>query len=237
MRYIIPLSFAGWLLVCISCSTAFAGNAEWEQATHLYSQGDYRGALSGFQKIAERMPRDPSVHYMLGQCYKNLNNTKQAVSELEWVSKYATDPRIKNGAIALLAQMKPGTSITSSGGIIPGAISPYSVAPFASTSSSTQPARIPPPKTLLNDSVSYTVSEAYKKGWVPCKGTNCLNYGTSGWHHEKVEGYPDSNMWMVYPKPDGKQYISQLHVGELVKDGVRMGACPVCNGSGWVPAK
>lgn len=119
--------------------------------------------------------------------------------------------------------------------MIAGAVSPYANSPVGAAGVTKSAGPTPPSKALLNDSVSYTVSEAYKKGWVPCKGTDCLNYGTPGWHHEKVEGFPDSNMWQVYKIEDGKQWISQLHVGELVKDGKRLGACPVCHGSGWVP--
>lgn len=236
MRYS-PLA-STFIIVCLvmSCHPVFSANPEWDQATRQYSQGDYRAALNGFQKIAEKTPRDPSVHYMLGQCYKSLNNTKQAKAELEWVSKYATDPRIKGGALQLLGQLGGGGGAHGGVATIAGAVSPYSVAPLAGSSSAANAAPLPPSKDLINDSVAQTVSAAYKKGWVPCKGTNCLNYGTPGWHHEKVEGYPDSNMWQVYEKPDGKQWISQLHVGELVsKEGQRMGACPVCNGSGWVP--
>ncbi len=234
MRYS-PLA-SNFIIACVAtfCHPAFSANSAWEQATRQFSQGDYRAALNGFQKIAEKMPRDPSVHYMLGQCYKSLNNTSQAKAELEWVSKYATDPRIKGGAITLLSQLGAG-GVHGGSPMIAGVVSPYSIAPGGGAASSASAAPQPPSKALLNDSVAQTVAAAYKQGWVPCKGPGCLNYGTSGWHHEKVEGFPDSNMWMVYEKPDGKQYISQLHVGELVgKEGQRMGACPVCHGSGWV---
>lgn len=231
MRYVLLESLLASALALVSCTHALAANPEWDQATRQYQQGDYKGALSGFQKIAEKMPRDPSVHYMLGQCYKSLNNTKQATSELEWVSKYATDPRIKNGAAALLGQLQAGSG--TSGAVIPGAVSPYTA---NKAGASAQPVEYPPRKELINDSVAQTVSAAYQKGWIPCKGSECLTLGKPGWHHEHIEGYPDSMQWMSYTKDDGStQWLSYLHIGELVsKNGIRKGDCPACHGSGWI---
>lgn len=226
------------VLLANTCNQTFAANAEWDQATRLYSSGDYRGALSAFQKIAEKMPRDPSVHYMLGQCYKSLNNTKQATSELDWVSKYATDPRIKSGAASLLAQMKGGGGGPIAGNTIPGAISPYNARQAASNATASAAAAkadaTPPSKALINDSVSQTVAAASSKGWVPCRNPGCLNYGTNGWHHAKKDGYPDSYMWVDFKCDDKSGYWSQNHVGDLIKDCADAGPCPTCQGSGWV---
>lgn len=226
----------------VATAQAQAANPEWDQATRLYTMGDYKGALSAFQKIAEKTPRDPSVHYMLGQCYKGMNNTKQAISELDWVSKYATDPRIKGGATALLAQLKPG----GGGGhiaTIPGAVSPYNLLPKGGSNGSgapgaagaaAAPVSYPPSKTIINGSIGETVAAAYKLGWVPCHG-RCINFGTPGWEHRKFEGYPDSNFYQGSTKEDGTvQYFSQLHSGSILKDGKEVGPCPECNGSGWV---
>lgn len=234
-------------LTLISVSMATAANPEWEQATRLYNAGDYKGALTAFRKIADKTPSEPTVHYMLAQCYKNSGNTRQAIIELEWISKSTTNMRVKGPADALLAQLKPAGS---SGGIIPGAVSPYqnagsggaggataagnnrtTTAGTATTPNNEQP----PSKEFVNDSASATVSAAARRGWSPCRGADCLNFGANGWHHAEMAGHPASDNWMDFTREDGTTYrYTQAHIGNLIKKGVDEGPCPVCKGSGWV---
>lgn len=240
MRIFLKRTAVAGFVLFLGVGKASAANPEWDQATQLYSTGNYKAALGAFQKIAEKMPRDPSVHYMLGQCYKGLYNSKQAISELDWVSKYATDPRIKNGAASLLSQLKGGGSgSVISGATIPGAVSPYSKmqeeSHKAAVSTAKAVAATPPSKDLINDSVSQTIAAAAAKGWVPCRNPECLTYAKNGWHHEHVEGFKDSDQWMEFSNDTGKQLFSWRHVGDIIKDLKDTGPCPKCNGSGWNP--
>jgi tetratricopeptide (TPR) repeat protein len=199
---------------------AFSANPEWENATALYSSGNYSAALSALRKLAEVSPRDASIHYMIGRCYKELNKPTQAKAEFEWVSKYAPDAQTKAMAAAMLNQgvsgVSPATSAIASSG--PGEAAPTG---------------------FVNDSVEQTISAAYRKGWSPCPGS-CLNLRTPGWHHQQVEGHPDTDMWMTYSQ--GRSY-NQFHIGHIIKEAadgsmpVDTGACPRCNGTGWVRAK
>jgi hypothetical protein len=94
-----------WMITTVS---ALAANPEWDQATRLYNSGDYRAALSAFRKISDKNPSEPTAHYMLAQCYKNSGNTKQAITELEWITRATNDRRVKGPAEALLAQLNGG---------------------------------------------------------------------------------------------------------------------------------
>ncbi|CAN5488129.1 hypothetical protein BH10CYA1_BH10CYA1_23870 [soil metagenome] len=218
------------LLIIATAATAIAANPEWDQATRLYNFGDYKGALTAFRKIADKTPSEPTVHYMLAQCYKNSGNTKQAIVELEWISRSTSDKRVKGPADALLAQLRP-----SSGG---GATT---AGAHSSTSASAPGADFPPLKNFIGDSAAQTVGAAAKKGWAPCRGSDCLNFGTSGWHHEEVAGHPPTDMWMSWKveNDEGTRTgsYSQAHIGELIKEGKDVGPCPVCKGSGWVRSK
>ncbi|MDR3613658.1 MAG: tetratricopeptide repeat protein [Candidatus Obscuribacterales bacterium] len=207
---------------------ALAANPEWQQATGLYASGNYSGALSAFRKLAEKSPRDASIHYMIGQCYKGLNKLQQANSEFDWVSKYAPDAQTKAMAKAMLGQMpsSAGTPSTSA-----------SAAPVALNAVGVEPA----PNAFVNDSAEQTIAVAARKGWIPCSG-GCLNYRTPGWHHQHVDGHPETDMWMSYPNSVNTQFYSQYHIGHMIKEfpdkaAEDTGACPRCNGTGWVRAK
>lgn len=215
------------LLIVATASSAISANPEWDQATRLYTLGDYKGALVAFRKIADKTPSEPTVHYMLAQCYKSTGNTKQAIIELEWISKSTSDKRIKSPADALLAQLKPasGGGATTAG------------APSA-TSAAAPAADFPPSKDFIGDSAAQTVSAAAKRGWKPCRNSDCLNFGASGWHHHEMEGHPPTDMWMDFTREDGSGYMyTQQHIGNLIKKGTDVGPCPVCNGSGWIRSK
>ncbi|CAN5490768.1 hypothetical protein BH10CYA1_BH10CYA1_24110 [soil metagenome] len=128
-----------WLIsisLMASMTSALAANPEWDQATRLYNSGDYRAALSAFRKISEKNPSEPTAHYMLAQCYKNSGNTKQAITELEWISNSTSDQRVKGPADSLLAQIRSGAGAGaathgaghSTAGLPPGT---YTVMPVA----------------------------------------------------------------------------------------------------------
>lgn len=197
-----------------------AGNPVWEEAIRQYNAGNYAAALAGFHKISEKNPTDPSTHYMLGQCYKGLNKTQQAIVEFTWVSK-SSDAHMQ--AIALGALKKMGQN-TSSVAVQPGS---------------------GPPRDFINDSAAQTVSFAYKNGWVPCTA-GCLTFAKSGWHHHAAPGHPDSDQWMSFPyQKDGissEQMYNQKHVGHIIKatsdaPATDAGPCSVCHGLGWVRYK
>lgn len=221
-----------------TASSAIAANPEWDEATRLYKFGDYKGALAGFRKIAEKTPSEPTVHYMLAQCYKNSGNTKQAIIELEWISKSFSDKRVKVPADALLAQLRASgagaTTIGGSSSNLPVAAGAAGAAAPAADSA--------PSKSFIGDSASQTVSAAYRQGWVPCRATDCLNFGTPGWHHQEVAGHPPTDMWMSWKVEDSSGGVStgsysQVHIGDLIKEGKDVGPCPVCKGTGWVRSK
>lgn len=95
-----------------------------------------------------------------------------------------------------------------------------------------------PPLTLVDDSVPKTVQVAAERGWVPCPG-NCLKLATPGWHHQSVEGHPDTDIWFSFRAPNGWAAYSQNHIGHIIrtysdKPAEDVGVCPTCNGTGWV---
>lgn len=223
------------LSAVVTVSAAVAANPEWDQATRLYNSGNYKEALTDFRKIADKTPSEPTVHYMLAQCYKNSGNTKQAIVELEWISKSTSNPRVKGPADALLAQIRASGGTA---GTIAGAVSPYQKSSVASTSSAAQVNDWPPSKEFINDSASATVSAAARKGWTPCRNTDCLNFGANGWHHAEMPGHPATDNWMQFTREDGSHYMyTQQHIGNLIQKGVDVGPCPVCKASGWVKTR
>ena len=197
-----------------------AGNQAWDEATKLYTAGNYTAALAEFRKISDKNPTDPSTHYMIGQCYKGMNKTQQAIIEFTWVSK-SSDPRIKAMAVGALKQM--GQNV----GAVPAQ------------------ANGGPPREFVNDSAAQTVSFAYKNGWVPCTA-GCLTFAKSGWHHAFIAGHSDGDQWMSYPyQRDGQkleQMYNQYHVGHVINvtsdaPATDAGPCSVCHGTGWVRHK
>lgn len=239
------LSFLSLLMVgSFATSAAMAANPEWDSATRLFNLGDYRSALSAFRKIAEKTPNEPTVHYMLGQCYKNTGNTRQAILELEWVSRATTNKNLKGPSDALLAQLRSagaGTSAGTKSGAGSGSGKPDSAGSAGSAPSSAASAGggdAPPGKDFIGDSSSQTISAAAKKGWVPCRGADCLNFGTNGWHHADMPGHPATDMWMDFTLDDGTHYSwTQKHIGDLIKQAKDIGPCPQCNGTGWIRGK
>jgi hypothetical protein len=194
-----------------------ANDTNWDAAVNLYKTGDYSHALPVFQKMAETSS-SPSVHYMLGQCYKNLNKLPQAKLELDWVAQYSTDSKTKALAQAALTQMQPnaGAGAPATGG-----------------------SKNSPPTGIINDSISQTVAFARQNGWRPCPG-RCLNYSKSGWQHRDVPGHASTDYWMSYKRDDGgEQSYNQHHIGHIIKESpgqpaTDTGPCPLCNGTGWV---
>jgi tetratricopeptide (TPR) repeat protein len=216
------------MVACVLSLPALSANPEWQQATGLYTSGNYSAALSAFRKLAEKSPRDASIHYMIGQCYKGLNKPQQASSEFDWVSKYAPDAQTKAMAKVMLGQMPSSTGAPAASA---------SPAPTAASAVGVEPA----PNAFVNDSAEQTIAVAARKGWIPCPG-GCLNYRTPGWHHQHVDGHPETDMWMSYPNSVNIQSYSQYHIGHMIKEypdkvAEDSGPCPRCKGTGWVRAK
>jgi tetratricopeptide (TPR) repeat protein len=212
-------AFAIFLLITQTRVQA-GGNQAWDDATRLYTTGNYTAALAEFRKLSDKNPTDPSTHYMLAQCYKGLNKTQQAILEFTWVS-HSSDPRIKAMAVGALKQM--GQNVNA--------------APAQSNASG--------PREFVNGSAAQTVTFAYKNGWVPCTG-GCLTFAKPGWHHQQVQGHPDTDQWMTYTYQKdgqkGEQWYSQGHVGHIIKElndspAVDTGPCSICGGTGWVRYK
>jgi hypothetical protein len=215
-----------WLaVVCTFVSSsgllAFDGNA-WQLASAAYNRGDYHKSLTLLERLRSN---DPSVHFLMGMCYKRLGQSDAARRQLQWCSSYA-DEKVRE-----MAQQELGSlgSRTSSGG--------------HAASKENQPTATSPPRDFINDSASATVNAAARAGWRPCNG-GCLTFATSGWHHEKMNGFADSDQWMKYPytQADGTASwyaYSQRHIGHIIKTfpnkpAEDQGPCPVCKGVGWI---
>ncbi len=108
------------MLALVYSLPVFSANPEWEHATSLYSSGSYSAALRALRKLAGVSPRDASIHYMIGRCYKELGKPQQAKAEFEWVSKYAPDAQTKAMAAAMLNQGVSGASSATSASAISG---------------------------------------------------------------------------------------------------------------------
>lgn len=212
------------LTVVIPLSIFAANPSNWDRALQLYQGGNYSGALSELNKIANG---GASVHYLIGMCYKNMGKSDQAKRELTWVANYAPDEATKSLAQTALTQLRcpPIPALNQPG-------SPWVGNKFASASSSSAPS-----KALINDSVSQTISAAAQSGWRPCTG-RCLNVNTPGWHHEQVDGHSDTENWHTFRCGGNPRACTTAHWGEIFDESgesaVSKGSCPVCGGTGWI---
>ncbi len=98
----------------------------------------------------------------------------------------------------------------------------------------------PAPRTLIDDSVLETVRVAAERGWVPCPG-DCLKLATPGWHHQDIQGFPDTDVWFTFRYAGGWSAFSQRHIGHIIQThpdqaAKDTGICPICDGTGWVRA-
>lgn len=196
--------------------------SSWERATQLYESGNYSGALSEINKMPGDRRANPSVHYLIGMCYKRMGKADLAKRELTWVASYSRDVNTKELARIALEQL------------------PSARQPRAGQEASPGRTSTPPAKILIHDSVSETLSAAAKSGWRPCTG-KCLNANTPGWHHEHVEGHSDSENWHTFPGTGNPRAVTTAHWGEVFDENpngaISRGACPTCGGTGWVRAK
>jgi tetratricopeptide (TPR) repeat protein len=239
-------------LLLLGSSKTLAGPQSWNRATELYEGGNYQQALLTLQSMNSN---SPSVHYLMGMCYKNLGKVEQAKRELKWVAQYSTDAQVQQVAQTALQQLNRPTPA------IPTYTSAF--ANYTARMNGGKPVTIPtsatgvplagpnkakpnlpaPPHNLIGDSASATVMEAAKLGWTPCPG-QCLKLTTPGWHHMHVDGHADTDNWYTWEWTDANghasKYCNQNHVGHIYesfpdKPPVDKGACPVCGGTGWVP--
>jgi len=212
-------------------------NAEWAQAQQMYQSGDYNRALPALLALDKAFPSNVKLHYMIGMSYKNLGKASQALRELTWVSSYAQDPALKQSATAALAELKTGAADKAKAQETEKAAEAAKTAsaganPFGDLAKKLQD--LPPSKNLVNDSVSSTIAEAYRKGWKPCTNTKCLNYSRSGWEKMTVKGHPPTDIWMSF----GPISFSQWHIGDIIESSggtyKDAGPCMTCMGTGWV---
>ena len=176
-----------------------------------------------FRRLADKYPADPSIHCMVGMCYLKQGKTEQARRELQWVANYSQNPQAKQYAQSALASLnRPATGTPGSQG--------QGVRQDGANS---------PPRNLVHDSVYETVKVAAQNGWEPCPG-KCLKLSTPGWGKRTVQGHPDSDNWFTFNQGQPTEYwYSQYHAGHIIvtssdKSAVDSGACPICNGTGWV---
>lgn len=220
------------LFMCFS-PPAFSAdlNADWAQAQQLYQTGDYNRALPALLALDKAFPSNVKLHYMIGMSYKFLGKRSQALQELTWVSSYAQDAALKQSAAAALAEVKSDaaadrTKAQETAKAAGGAAAADPLSAFAKG--------LPPSKNLVNDSVSSTVSEAYRKGWKPCTNPKCLNYSKPGWEKMTVKGHPPTDIWMNF----GPISFSQWHIGDIIESSGSTyrdaGPCMTCMGTGWV---
>jgi hypothetical protein len=68
---------------------------------------------------------------------------------------------------------------------------------------------------------------------IPCPN-NCLKAEDPGWVSMKVDGHPDTDVWMKFTGPNGWRAYNQNHIGHVIAlvDGqyIDTGVCPVCQG-------
>lgn len=231
-----PIIYLLYLLLFFlaSFSPAFCAdaNSEWSRAQQLFQGGDFNRALPALLALDKAFPSNVKLHYMIGMCYKHLEKTAQAQRELTWVSSYAQDASLKQSASAALSELKTAaakTKETVKAADTGGAASSAAENPLGAFAKG-----LPPSKNLVNDSVSSTVAEAYRKGWKPCTNSKCLNYSKSGWEKMTVKGHPPTDIWMNF----GPISFSQWHIGDIIEASGSSyrdaGPCMTCMGTGWV---
>lgn len=218
------ISLLALALVLTTSTSGFAASSAWDRAMQLYQKGNYSGALSELKAISSAGADNPSVHYLIGMCYKNLGKPDQARLELVWVASYAIDANTREMAKTALKQV----------GTVPRLGVGAASATLPTTGS-------PPAKVLINDSVSQTIRAADKNGWRPCPG-KCLNVNTPDWHHEHVDGHADTENWHTFPRSKSPHMATTAHWGEVFEEAadgtaISKGACPTCGGTGWIRSK
>jgi len=196
----------------------------WNEATQLFAQHNYSAAVSELEKLDEKTPGNASIHFMLGKCYQNLGQVQQARKQFEWVAKNAPNVQTRQLAKDSLEGLNDGSRSAGTSAIS-----------HASGSSGQSGS---PPSYIVGGSPSATVAAASRMGYVPCS-YGCLNFGSSGWHKQQVEGHPDTDWWVDYKYDGGTQSFNQQHVGHIIKQYPNQkaedaGACPNCRGTGWV---
>ncbi|HEY9773133.1 MAG TPA: hypothetical protein V6C81_04925 [Planktothrix sp.] len=200
-----------------------ADQSGWQRATQFYANGQYSQALSELEKLPASSS-NASVHYLRGMCYKALGKSDQAQKELTWVANYAPDAKTKEMARIALGQSSgpaAGQQARSAVGVRRGPDDP--------------------PTHLINDSVSQTIQVAAQKGWAPCPG-NCLNVSTPGWHHEHIDGHPETEMWHTFGMNGSHFSATTAHWGQVFAESKdapvqNKGNCPICGGIGWVRSR
>lgn len=221
-------------IFCIAPAFCADANAEWTQAQQLFQGGDYNRALPALLALDKAFPSNVKLHYMIGICYKNVGKASQAQRELAWVASYAQDVSLKQSASAALSELSADVAAIKTKAQETAKTAEKTDAGAAFNPLTAFAKGLPPSKNLVNDSVSSTVSEAYRKGWKPCTNSKCLNYSKSGWEKMTVKGHPPTDIWMNF----GPISFSQWHIGDIIEASGGTyrdaGPCMTCMGTGWV---
>lgn len=97
------------LCLCVSFALshlpAQAGDATFNTAVKMYTDGKYAQALTQFQVVAQKYPSDPLTRYYMGLCYQHTNQVAQATQMYTWVEQNARSPQLKSQARAGLDSM------------------------------------------------------------------------------------------------------------------------------------
>lgn len=71
------------LVASLLAVTVWAGDSDWEKAVSLYKQGQFRAAITEFQKVVEEFPTHADSWKFIGLAYYQLKEYEPAVTPLE----------------------------------------------------------------------------------------------------------------------------------------------------------
>ena len=78
-------------ILMISMVLAGSADSDWPTAVEAFRSGDYQAAATGFSEVIETNPEFAGAHYMLGLCWKELDDLPAAVQSLATASELAPD--------------------------------------------------------------------------------------------------------------------------------------------------
>lgn len=76
-----------------------------EDPINLYNQRQYGKALTKFQALVKKNPKDARAHYYMGLCYQALTQIKMAQTEYMWVYNHSSDKRMQYNAWVALSNI------------------------------------------------------------------------------------------------------------------------------------
>lgn len=75
-----------------------ANNPVYKEGLQLFQQKNYAGAMKCFYQLDSTGYCCDMVHYYIGQCYQNTNQTVAAQQHYDWVSSRSKDPTLRSYA-------------------------------------------------------------------------------------------------------------------------------------------